>query len=199
MNDKLLITPDLLHDFLTENVAPHATPSAAEIAKTEEALVAFARLHATEPPLSMRSQILTKMARLTVQRTQSQSFTLQNLPLLTAESNHLDWEKAVAHLEPTEEFDNIFPLQLIDDAERELYLMWVKTDVEEEIHTDCLESFILLQGSCECLIESTDGQKRTVRMTEGDYLSFELDENHYIKITSHYPVKAIMQRLKLAA
>jgi mannose-6-phosphate isomerase-like protein (cupin superfamily) len=75
----------------------------------------------------------------------------------------------------------------------------VKEMVDEEVHYDILESFVLLEGSCECHITNEKGETRIVRMGQGDYISMKLGETHDIVITSSKPAKAILEWRKLAA
>jgi hypothetical protein len=41
---------------------------------------------------------------------------------------------------------------LEENEERELFVAWVKEFIPEEVHTDVLESFLILEGSCTCYI-----------------------------------------------
>ena len=174
-------------------------PTATDLDKTEAALLAFAELHAVRPPLSMRDKILGNLKKLKSFEDNRQPFTLDNLPILTPDANWLDWEAAVKNIEPTEEYEGVYMHLLENNERRELNLVWVKEEVPEEVHHDVLESFILLEGSCECHIADENGHSRVVRMREGDYISFKIGEVHDIHITSAKPAKAILQWLKLAA
>ncbi|MBL7816224.1 MAG: cupin domain-containing protein [Saprospiraceae bacterium] len=174
-------------------------PTAEDLDKTEAALLAFAELHAVKPPLSMRDKILANMQRMNSLEKNRQTLSLNHLPLLTAESNWLDWAEVVKDIAPPTDFDGIRMHLLEDSPERELNLVWVKEEVPEEVHHDVLESFILLEGSCECHIFDSEGNSRIVYMHQGDYISFKIGEVHDIHITSAEPAKAILQWLKLAA
>ena len=174
-------------------------PTSVDVDKTEAALLAYAELHAVKPPLSMRDRILGNMQKLKVLEDNRQSFTLDNLPILTPEANWLDWEAAVKGIEPTEDFEDVYMHLLEDNDIRTLNLAWVKQEVPEEVHHDILESFILLEGSCECHVFDENGNKRIIKMRQGDYISFKIGEVHDIEITSAKPAKAILQWLKTAA
>ena len=174
-------------------------PTAVELDKTEAALLAFAELHAVTPPLSMRDRILGNLYKLAELQKKRQYFTLDNLPLLTADVNWLDWEEAVKCIEPPEEFEDVYVHLLEDNEQRELSIVWVKDQIPEEVHYDVLESFILLEGTCECHIYEPNGGKRIVKMRAGDYLEFKIGELHDFIVTSLKPAKAILQTLKLAA
>lgn len=190
------MSPDLLKQILIGEIRKASFLE--ELEETEDALLISATIHAVKPPLSMRDKILGKIKKLNEQKQNQQKFTIENLPLLTPDSNWLEWQAAVASIPTPENYDDAFTHTLEDNEIRELHLVWVKDCVPEEVHHDLLESFILLEGTCECHVFQEDGSKRTVRMREGDYVSFKLGEIHEIHITSAEPAKAILQWLRAA-
>ena len=192
---------DILLNGLSLNLADEQgnLPTATDLDETEAALLAFAQLHAVKPPLSMRDKILGNLQKLKALEDNRQPFTLNNLPLLTPEANWLDWEAAVKGIEPAGDFEDVYMHLLENNDRRELNLAWVKQEVPEEVHHDVLESFILLDGTCECHIFDENGGTRVVKMRAGDYISFKIGEVHDIQITSAVPAKAILQWLKIAA
>ena len=197
MKNRFNISRDLLHDILKNDDVDN--PSLKEIEQSEEALMAYARLHAVAPPLSMRDKILGKIQKISEQQVNRHSFTLENAPLLTPEANWLDWVEAVKGIAPPDNYEGVHLHTFRNDDVAEMHLAWVIQEVPEEVHHDVLESFILLEGTCECHIINEDGTQRTVRMREGDYISFKIGEIHDIEITSAEPAKAILQWLKIAA
>ena len=197
MNTRHDISIQGLSESLTDNHGNR--PSAYDLVKTEAALLSFVALHTTKPPLSMRGKILDNLQKLQKLKENRQPFTLENLPLLTSDSNWLDWEAAVAGIEPAHDFEDIHLHLLEDNDQRELHILWVKQEVPEEVHHDVLESFTLLDGSCECHISNEKGEVRIVKMYAGDHIAFKLGETHDVYVTSATPAKAILQWLKLAA
>lgn len=197
MNNRYDISLQGLSQNLTD--AQGNPPTATDLDKTEAALLAFAELHAVRPPLSMRDKILGNLKKLKSFEDNRKPFTLDSLPLLTPDANWLDWEDAVKSIKPEEDYEGVYMHLLENNERRELNLVWVKEEVPEEVHHDVLESFILLEGSCECHIADENGHLRVVRMREGDYIGFKIGEVHDIQITSAKPAKAILQWLKLAA
>lgn len=197
MKNRFNITRGLLHDILKNDDV--VKPSLKDIEQSEDTLIAYARIHAVAPPLSMRDKILGKIQKISDQQVNRHSFTLENAPLLTLESNWLDWVEAVKGINPPNDFEDVHLHTFRNDNVAEMHLAWVIEEVPEEVHHDVLESFILLEGTCECHILNEDGSQRTVRMREGDYISFKIGEVHDIQITSSVPAKAILQWLKIAA
>jgi hypothetical protein len=175
-------------------------PNEQEVQQTEEALLQFAQAHAVEPPHSVKDQIMAKIAKLNAQKDAQKAFDLNNLPLLTPESNWLDWKETVKDIERPKIVEDTHLHVLESNNKRELFLAFVKEVVPEEVHHDLLESILLLDGSCECHVFDEAGTPlRTVRMRAGDYIAFELGEVHDIQITSGTPAMAILQWLKVAA
>jgi len=66
----------------------------------------------------------------------------------------------------------------------------VRHGYPDEVHTDVWESFIVLEGECECYI----GTDTVVRLKAGGYLEIPMHEHHDVKIISDYVV-GIMQRI----
>ncbi len=190
------ITRDGLRDWLSEN--PDSTPSESEAAGAEEALLAFASAHQLPPPPERRSKVLEHIARLNRQKKERRPFQANHWPFLEENPNWLDWNEAVAGIEPPEDFENIHLHTLESNDQRDLFVVWVKEFVEEEIHHDLLESFLILEGDCECHITDPQGDTRIVRLSQGDWITMKLGETHDIVITSAVPAKAILQWKKLA-
>jgi mannose-6-phosphate isomerase-like protein (cupin superfamily) len=198
MENKRDISLDELRTLLMNEDG--TAPLAADLAETESALIHLAEKMAKQPPLSIKDKILGKIQKLNHQAQTRTYFTLDNLPILTDEANWLDWEAAVAGIAPPDAYENIHLHTLVSDDTRELFVAWVQEFIPEEVHHDLLESFILLEGTCECHIWRDDeSTKRIVRMQAGDHIEMKIGENHDVIITSPQPAKAILQWLKLAA
>lgn len=103
------------------------------------------------------------------------------------------WRKSIEHLLPKEQ-EPFFITSLRDDEVGELFLIKSFVDVENEVHENEVESFMVLEGTCTCYI----GNKK-YDLIAGDFIEIPLYTDHDIKITSDGPVIAIMQRLKLKA
>ena len=117
------ISLDFLQKLLIDEQG--IVPTKTDLENTEAALSIFAEKHGKQPPLSMRDKILSKMQRFDVQKQNRQTLNLHNLPILTAESNWLDWELAVQDIEPPLEYDNIHLHTLESNDTRDLFVGWV--------------------------------------------------------------------------
>lgn len=197
MSKKNDISLDKIRDWLTGN--PETPPSEEDILQSEEALLQFAKAHALAPPASLRDKILEKISTFHQQTRQRRPISPGAPPMLGDSPNWLDWAEAVAGIEPPPDFENLHLHPLVSDERRELFVAWVKEYVEEEVHYDLLESFLILEGSCECTITGESGNCRIVRLGQGGFITMQLGETHHIRITSPQPVKAILEWKKLAA
>lgn len=189
------ITPEQLREWLSGGT--NGPPPGEEVEQSEEALLRFAESHAAPPPAPLRGKILDKLRTLNAQKNQRQQLRPGSLPLLDASSNWLDWKEVAEGIAPPEDYENIHLHTLESTERRELFVAWVKEFVPEEVHHDLLESFLILEGSCECFITAADGHTRTVRLGPGDYIAMETGETHDIRITSRMPAKAILQWVKI--
>ena len=173
--------------------------STADMQQTEDAILRFAEAHAVSPDPGLKEKILDKIRALNSFVHNRQPLSLDHLPVLDKTSNWLDWQEVVKDIKPPEHFDGIHLHNLESSPQRELFVAWVKEYVDEEVHTDIIESFILLQGTCECHITDEKGNARVVRMSAGDFITMSPGEIHDVIITSLEPAKAILQWMKLSA
>ncbi len=69
-------------------------------------------------------------------------------------------------------------------------IVWLKDGAPWELHDNEYEKFLIVEGSCDIIIEDTTHQLKV-----GDYLSIPLHKNHMVKVTSSVPCKVILQRV----
>ncbi len=186
-----------IKDWLTESA--NETPLSQVLTEAEDALIAYVEAHSIAPPVFLRDKIMAKISQLNSQVAKRQKLQLDNLPMLDDNTNWLDWEEVVAGIEPLTDFEDIYLHSIEANDKRELFVAWVKEMVPEEVHHDLLESFLILEGSCECHITNEKGETRIVRLGPGDHITMQLGETHDIIITSLKPAKAILEWRKLAA
>lgn len=191
------IGPKEIKEFLAEDASTE--PVLPEIKLTEDAFLLFAKAHSASPPSFLREKVLGKINQLELQKKGNQKLDLEKLPMLDHSTNWAQWQAVVEGIEPPSDFDNIYLHTLESNEKRDLFVAWVKQMVDEEVHSDILESFMLLEGSCECHITNEMGETRIVRMGQGDQISIQLGETHDIVVTSLQPAKAILEWRKLAA
>jgi mannose-6-phosphate isomerase-like protein (cupin superfamily) len=139
------------------------------------------------PDTKLKNRILNRLNALG----EPPAFDLNNLPLINAYSDAEQWQRTVASIQPTREFRNLYVHPLRSGNGIEQFILWIKEDVKPEDHHDERESFLILEGECECRI----GAKR-IRLSAGNYVDIPLDTEHTVRVLSPEPVKAIIQRVK---
>ena len=160
------------------------------IVEIENSLVHFSAVH-TEP--SLKEKIIGSLD----QRKLNSGMDLSNLPLIDRNSDAGDWNEFLKGIEPDKDFGALKVRFLKEDTDFELCLAWLSDELSEtEHHADeFAESFLILEGSCECNI---GGQ--VFHLKAGDYLDIPYDTPHTIRSTSTLGhVKALIQRKKIAA
>jgi mannose-6-phosphate isomerase-like protein (cupin superfamily) len=69
-------------------------------------------------------------------------------------------------------------------------IVWIKHVAPAEVHTDEIESFLIVEGTCEIKIE-----KDTYQLFPGDFFEIPLFKSHEVIVTSKVPCKVILQRV----
>lgn len=161
-----------------------------EIELVEKTLLKFAEAEAPNLPNSLKTNVLDKIF---VLETAFPKIDLATPPRLETALDRHAWARATAQILAPDDLENIHLYPIRDDSSVQMFVAFVRKEVEEEVHHDLLESFLILEGSCECLVLDEKGGSRLVRLEAGDHISFKIGETHTIKITSAQPVKAILQ------
>ena len=69
-------------------------------------------------------------------------------------------------------------------------IVWLKDIAPEETHDTELEKFLIVEGSCNIIVED-----ETIALLPGDYFEIPLFKNHMVKVTSQCFCKIILQRV----
>ncbi|MEO6136125.1 MAG: cupin domain-containing protein [Ginsengibacter sp.] len=86
--------------------------------------------------------------------------------------------------------DNLFAKIIGYTPEMITAIVWIQQDTPLEIHDKELESFLIVEGTCDIHV----GDKST-SLVSGDYFAIPLHEYHTLKVTSRIACKAILQRV----
>ena len=62
--------------------------------------------------------------------------------------------------------------------------------MNQEVHDDEFEKFMVVEGTCTITIEENKHE-----LHPGDFLSIPLYKNHFVKVTSDIPCIVILQRI----
>ncbi|RRA98756.1 cupin domain-containing protein [Larkinella rosea] len=137
------------------------------------------------PTKNLKNRILAGLG-------ESPVFDLNDLPLINVYSDADQWQRTIAAFQPTHDYRNLYVHPLRENEKVTQFILWTKVEVKPEDHHDELESFLILEGECECRIGG-----ETVRLSAGDYVDIPLDVEHTVRVLSPEPVKALIQRVKL--
>lgn len=183
-----LLGPDEIADV--ERIAAAYPAVRLELDRLMQALNQYVSEECVTPSPALKSRVMMQLSQLG----KPPAFGLNALPLINAYSDADQWQRTVASIKAPDNYRNLFVHILRQDGEAEQFLVWVKQMINPEIHHDERESFLILEGRCECSIEGG-----LVQLSVGDYLAVPVDLEHTVRVISDTPVKAIIQRLKIAA
>lgn len=69
-------------------------------------------------------------------------------------------------------------------------IVWIKNYAPSEEHTNEIEKFLIVEGTCEIVIEED-----VYPLSPGDFFEIPLFKSHMVKVTSDIPCKVILQRV----
>jgi mannose-6-phosphate isomerase-like protein (cupin superfamily) len=157
-----------------------------ELQIMQNGLNKYASAISKEPSASTKERIMGVLDNLLLEK----EMNLKKLPLINKYSDMNSWLNALKPLLPKENPEGHFIHVLTHTDTVTQVLVMTRADVPDEVHEDCYESFIILEGECECHI----GDHTVVRLKAGGYMQIPLHEHHDLKIISDYVV-GVMQRI----
>ncbi|RZJ82508.1 MAG: cupin domain-containing protein [Flavobacterium sp.] len=157
-----------------------------EVLEIENALEHYANANAIQPSKKLENDMLEIVKNLTIE----QEISLSQLPVINQHSNYLNWMPLLEQVKPVQLTDGIFNKVLQHNDQITQVLVVSEINIPEEIHEDEHESFLILEGNCECIV---NGKSRF--MGPGDFMEIPLHEPHDVILKSKQ-VTAILQRVK---
>lgn len=158
-----------------------------EVLSIENALENYAQANAIKPSKKLEKEIIEIVTNLAIE----QDISFEQLPKINEYSNYHNWLPLINQIKPNEIDGGIFTKVLKYNDEISQVLVVSEINIPEEIHDDELESFLILEGNCECIIS---GKSRF--MGPGDFMAIPLYEPHDVIVKSKQ-VTAILQRVKV--
>ncbi|MFK8104794.1 MAG: cupin domain-containing protein [Saprospiraceae bacterium] len=112
-------------------------------------------------------------------------------PSLSPESKIADFSQWLQRedMQEPETYESMHGRIINSTEEKTTLIIWLKHGAPDETHTDEIEKFLIVEGSCEIKIGNT-----VHSLERGDYLSIPLFINHNVKVTSDFPCKIILER-----
>jgi len=156
-----------------------------ELDAIEEAMQQFAAFNAVTPVVAIKQNILAILGF----EDDDTVLDINNLPHTDNGSDYKQWLNTLAHLIP-EYISEDFYFEVLQQNETVAQtLVITKNNVPEEIHSDLIESFFILEGQCECMVG-----EHLYKLSPGDFLEIPMHVEHNIKIVSPYVIGILQHR-----
>lgn len=107
----------------------------------------------------------------------------------SSRSDYAEWLELPQMVAPATYEDPYF-IPIGQTAQALTAIVWMRNGSPEETHTDCIEKFLILEGTCE--IQLPDSVQK---LQPGDKYSIPLHVPHTVVVTSSFPCKIIVQRV----
>ena len=113
-------------------------------------------------------------------------------PQITADSLISDYDNWLnrADLQLTKPLEEIAAHIIGSTPELTIAIVWIKNGAPAEIHKKELETFLIVEGTCNIVVEGKDNH-----LSSGDIFTIPLHLSHHVQVTSLIPCKLILQRL----
>lgn len=155
-----------------------------ELTRIQSTIKSFSFEHAITPPASVKIGLDNILDNLELEA----KMNPEQLPLINQYSDYRKWLELVQDEIPTEFTEERVVKVLTHTPDLMQAFVISTTEFEDEVHTDEYESFLILQGTCECTVGDT-----VRNMVAGEFMAIPLHEHHSVKMTTPFVV-AIMQR-----
>ena len=149
----------------------------------------YAFSYQEKPSVNLKDRIWQTIDNITIEEKE----TLLTLPILNRFSDKEHWKKIIEPILKHKNLSEEMFIRVLRDDETVLQtLIWTRVNYPDEVHDDLQESFMILEGECECFIGDS-----VIKMIPGDFLEIPLHTHHDVKLVSSH-VLAIIQRRKVA-
>ena len=198
MTSQELIASDLLEQLALGQLSPLeairveglATAEPMAMAKLRELRAAVERLargSASSPSDHLKSKVMAAIAMVAEEDAAAGRPPVLHPGSKIAEFNR--WIEDPAMVRPADS-GPFFIIPLHQEGGSGTAILWLTLGAPEETHTNEIEKFLILEGTCEIYMLD-----HVHRLQAGDYLSIPLHTPHTIKVTSDVPCKLVLQRL----
>ena len=157
-----------------------------ELDKVQASIEKQAMATAIQPPSYLKKIVLDSIDNLQKEK----AMDIDDLPLINKFSVHQNWLNLIGGFGQLDLVDGRHVKVLRQDDKVTQLLVVSETDIEEEVHQDEYESFLILKGECRCTVA---GEVRL--MKAGDFMEIPLYEPHAVELVSPQ-VMAVLQHIK---
>lgn len=174
-------------DWVEQAMADHPELKQ-ELYEIELSLESYAKMYAVQPPDALGPMVLA-MANYTkrIQNGEEPSDP-PALHLGSQISDYGHWLNRQDLQEP-DEYDSMHGYIIGATEEKSTLIVWLKDGAPDETHTSELETFLIVEGTCNITIGSD-----VHSLKAGDVLSIPLHISHRVEVTSDIPCKIILER-----
>ncbi|RZK01680.1 MAG: hypothetical protein EOO43_24080 [Flavobacterium sp.] len=159
-----------------------------ELVSIENALEYYAKSRWVSPPSQLEDIVVSSLLNLEKEK----AMDIADLPLINRFSNYKNWMPLVQSFgDLSVGKDGKFVKVLRHDDRVTQMLIVSATDIEQEVHVDEYESFLILAGDCRCTVNNNVRMMKT-----GDFMDIPLHQEHDVKLVSE-TVMAILQHVKI--
>jgi mannose-6-phosphate isomerase-like protein (cupin superfamily) len=170
-----------------EDLAVHHPEVREEIVRLQETVEQLWDIQPRQPRAELKARILAEIATLS-----ERSFDPARPPVLNVGARAEDyrfWYEQEGIVPPAQ-YDDLFFIPVAMNEDGLTAVVWINGHVEEEMHDQAIEKFLVLEGSCKIDIE---GEVHYLKA--GDYLAIPKFRSHIVDVTSDIPCKLIVQRI----
>lgn len=160
----------------------------AEIGRVSSTLENYARVNEKSPSPSVKPFL---MATLDYMKRIETGEVPAVAPALNKETKAVDFEKWLnrADMQAPEVYDGSFAKIISHTPTCSTAIVWLKNGAPKETHDNQFESFFILEGSCDVIVNN-----EMFQLFPGDQFTVPLHSTHYIRVTSSIPCKLILER-----
>ena len=161
-----------------------------EIELISIALEKYADATAIKPPVTVKPFLLATIDyTVRMQSGEQPGFP----PIINEKSNIEEYKEWLDRkdLEPENTSYDIFARIIGFTPKATTAIIWLKGEVPPETHIDEHEKYMVIEGSCEIIID----EKEVYKLEAGDIFNIPLFKSHRVCVTSTIPCKLILQRV----
>jgi mannose-6-phosphate isomerase-like protein (cupin superfamily) len=172
-----------------ERMASLHSEVTSEIHSIESTLVHYAMEYAVEPDPTIKPFLMATIDYMDrIGNGEAPSFP----PMLTPDSRVEDFSEWLNRndLELEEPLNQVQAKIIGYTPQITTAIVWLEHGAPPETHTDELEKFLIVEGTCNIIVDGQDNY-----LQPGDVFSIPLHLSHTVMVTSAQPCKIILQRI----
>ena len=192
------INSGVLHDYCidllsadekaaVEKVCTRYPEVQAELDRLKNTIQTLTQADPKAPPAALQESIWNTLENINNEK----KGVLADLPVINKYSDHNNWKRLVKPLMPEALNEDRVMIPIRASGGVIQLLVMSRTDVADETHELEKESFLVLEGECECQVGD-----QIIRLGPGGYIEIPLYTHHNVRVLSPYVV-AVLQHVAL--